>query len=135
MRISDLARHTGLTSRMLRYYEQQGLLHPQRSGNGYREYTKSDIDRAKMIRDLVNSSVPTRVIATVLEQHDSRNGHWTSTCDHIFADKLASDIEDLDSRIECLTRSRNALEDLRQHAQLPLRPSSGRPERSNSSAQ
>lgn len=120
MRISDLARHTGLSSRMLRYYEQQGLLHPQRSGNGYRDYTESDVDRAKMIRDLANSSVPTRVIATVLEQHDGQNGHWTSTCDHIFADQLASDIEDLDNRIACLTRSRNALDNLKRYTQSPL---------------
>ena len=115
MRIGDLSRQTGLTSRMLRYYEQQGPLHSQRSGNGYRDYTELDIDRAKMIRDLVNSSVPTRVIATVLEQHDGQNGHWTSTCDHIFANQLTHEITDLDSRIACLTRSRNALDDLRRH--------------------
>lgn len=120
MRIGDLSRQTGLSSRMLRYYEQQGLLHPQRSGNGYREYTESDVDRANMIRDLVSSSVPTRVIATVLEQHDGRNGRWTSTCDHIFADQLGSEIEDLDSRIACLTRSRNALDNLKRYTQSPL---------------
>lgn len=120
MRICDLSRHTGLTPRMLRYYEQQGLLRPQRSGNGYRDYTERDVDRAKMIRDLVSSSVPTRVIATVLDQHDGQGGRWTSTCDHIFADQLAHEINDLDSRIACLTRSRNALDDLRQHTQLPL---------------
>lgn len=30
MRIGDLSRQTGLSSRMLRYYEQEGLLHPTR---------------------------------------------------------------------------------------------------------
>ncbi|MFB4295042.1 MerR family transcriptional regulator [Actinomadura sp. NTSP31] len=38
MRIGELARKTGTTTRALRYYEEQGLLRPQRSANGYREY-------------------------------------------------------------------------------------------------
>ncbi|MEV4253686.1 MerR family transcriptional regulator [Spirillospora sp. NPDC049652] len=38
MRIGELARATGTTTRALRYYEEQGLLRSRRSANGYREY-------------------------------------------------------------------------------------------------
>ncbi|MEV5569743.1 MerR family transcriptional regulator [Spirillospora sp. NPDC052269] len=38
MRIGELARATGTTTRALRYYEEQCLLRSRRSANGYREY-------------------------------------------------------------------------------------------------
>lgn len=117
MRIGDLSGQTGLTSRMLRYYEQEGLLQPKRSANGYRDYSENDVERAKMIRDLVTSGVPTRLIPAVLDQRDGLQGRWTSNCDQVFADQLGSEIEDLDSRIACLTRSRNALDELLRLAQ------------------
>lgn len=112
MRIGDLSRQTGLSSRMLRYYEQEGLLHPTRGANGYREYTEDDVDRAKWIRDLVTSGVPTRLISIVIDQRDDREGRWTSNCDRVFAERLSTEIEDLDRRIACFTRSRHALDEL-----------------------
>ncbi|ABP53533.1 MerR family transcriptional regulator [Salinispora tropica] len=38
MRIGELSARTGASRRALRYYEEQGLLVPQREANGYREY-------------------------------------------------------------------------------------------------
>lgn len=38
MRIGELARRTGVSERMLRYYEQEGLLRPARTTSGYRDY-------------------------------------------------------------------------------------------------
>ncbi|WP_306216402.1 MerR family transcriptional regulator [Actinoplanes sp. RD1] len=38
MRIGELAHRTGVSRRALRYYEEQGLLVPQRTSNGYRAY-------------------------------------------------------------------------------------------------
>jgi DNA-binding transcriptional MerR regulator len=42
MRIGELARRAGTTTRALRFYESQGLLEAQRSANGYREYDEED---------------------------------------------------------------------------------------------
>jgi DNA-binding transcriptional MerR regulator len=42
MRIGDLARRAGTTTRALRFYESQGLIETQRSANGYREYGERD---------------------------------------------------------------------------------------------
>jgi MerR family regulatory protein len=36
LRIGELSRRTGVPTRMLRYYEEQDLLHPERDANGYR---------------------------------------------------------------------------------------------------
>ena len=43
MRIGELSRRTGVPERLLRYYEEQDLLHPQRLPSGYREYTEEDV--------------------------------------------------------------------------------------------
>ncbi|QCQ91794.1 MerR family transcriptional regulator [Rhodococcus sp. SGAir0479] len=112
MRIGELSRRTGLTPRMLRYYEQQGLLQPNRSANGYRDFSERDVERAQTIRDLVTSGVPTRLIPAVLDRRDGARVGWTGECDRILAGQLSSEIESLDSRIACLTRSRNALDEL-----------------------
>ncbi|CAN7390581.1 MerR family transcriptional regulator [Trinickia sp. LjRoot230] len=50
MRIGELARHTGVSERMLRYYEQEGLLKPRRTDSGYRDYGPEEIDTARHIR-------------------------------------------------------------------------------------
>ncbi|SFB41239.1 DNA-binding transcriptional regulator, MerR family [Amycolatopsis marina] len=43
MRIGELARRAGTTTRALRFYEAQGLLRARRSTNGYREYEEDDL--------------------------------------------------------------------------------------------
>jgi len=47
MRIGELSARTGVSVRMLRHYEKEGLLHPSRLASGYRAYTSADADRVK----------------------------------------------------------------------------------------
>ena len=49
MRIGELARKTGVSVRMLRYYERQGLLTPRRTAAGYRMYANGDTERVRRI--------------------------------------------------------------------------------------
>ena len=63
MRIGVLARETGVSERLLRYYEEQGLLRPARRSNGYREYAASDVVAVSHIRSLLAAGLPTAVIA------------------------------------------------------------------------
>ena len=53
MRIGELARRTGTSSRSLRYYEQQGLLATRRTAAGHRDYDESDLRLVHQIRDLL----------------------------------------------------------------------------------
>jgi len=57
VRIGELSRRTGVSVRLLRYYEEQGLLSPGRAGNGYREYRDGDVDVVRQIRTLLDDVI------------------------------------------------------------------------------
>ena len=46
MRIGELSKRTGVSSRSLRYYEEQGLLTSSRSDAGQRHYSDAPADLA-----------------------------------------------------------------------------------------
>jgi DNA-binding transcriptional MerR regulator len=48
--ISEVARRSGVPARTLRYYEEIGLLRPERTPSGYREYDERVFDRLTFIR-------------------------------------------------------------------------------------
>lgn len=51
MQIGEVAEHTGLSLRTIRYYEEVGLVVPSaRSQGGFRLYTEPDIDRLQLIK-------------------------------------------------------------------------------------
>ena len=52
MRIGELARRTGTTTRALRFYESAGLLPARRAANGYREYDEADFRMVSEIQTL-----------------------------------------------------------------------------------
>lgn len=41
---NEIQNKTGLTRKAIEYYEEKGLIHPQKSENGYRDYTKDDLE-------------------------------------------------------------------------------------------
>jgi len=53
MRIGELARLAGTSTRSLRYYEEQGLLATRRAANGHREYDENDLRLVQEIRSLL----------------------------------------------------------------------------------
>lgn len=108
MRIGEVSRRTGVAARMLRYYEEQGLLRPGRHPNGYRDYTHTDLEQVATIRDLGGAGVPTRFIKIVLDRQAGATA-WTSRCDDILAGMVRDQIADLDAKIACLTTSKDAL--------------------------
>ncbi|GLW67191.1 MerR family transcriptional regulator [Actinomadura rubrobrunea] len=57
MRIGELAKASGVSTRALRYYEQRGLLKPRRQENGYRDYDESAVTRVRNIRALLDAGL------------------------------------------------------------------------------
>ncbi|GAA3586483.1 MerR family transcriptional regulator [Amycolatopsis ultiminotia] len=73
MRIGELARLTGTTTRALRFYEAEGLLPAGRAANGYREYDEDDlrlVAEIQTLRDVGFSLADTRPFVDCL-----RTGH------------------------------------------------------------
>ena len=58
MHIKDVEQRTGLSRANIRYYEQEGLVHPARRKNGYRDYSPDDLKTLLRIRLLRRLDVP-----------------------------------------------------------------------------
>lgn len=46
---SEIQKVTGLTRKAIEYYEDKGLIHPQKADNGYRYYSKNDLEILKKV--------------------------------------------------------------------------------------
>ncbi|MGX1364984.1 DNA-binding transcriptional MerR regulator [Streptomyces canus] len=66
MRIGELSRATGTSTRSLRYYEDQGLLSSHRRSNGYREYGEEAVRQVAFIQDLYRAGLPSQIIRDIL---------------------------------------------------------------------
>ncbi|MFH8681579.1 MerR family transcriptional regulator [Streptomyces lydicus] len=66
MLIGELSRRTGVSERLLRYYERTELIHSERRANGYREFGEHTVLTVRRIRALLAAGLPTRVIRQVL---------------------------------------------------------------------
>ncbi|WP_392957812.1 MerR family transcriptional regulator [Streptomyces sp. LN245] len=128
MRIGELSRVTGVSRRLLRYYEEQGLIVPDRSVNGYREYDERYADRVKQIRGLLAAGLSTRLIKQILPCLDKpRSIHFPDATPEMLA-LLTSERDKLTDRIEVLTRNRNAMTEYLAEVERHRAPAaSGRP--------
>ncbi len=70
MSIGYLAKQAGVSTRTLRHYEDLGLLHPKRSGNGYRSYTASDARTLCRIQAMKLCGLPLATIRSLLSDED-----------------------------------------------------------------
>ncbi|MGW3204063.1 MerR family transcriptional regulator [Streptomyces sp. NPDC001135] len=66
MLIGELSRRTGVSERLLRYYERTELISSGRRANGYREYDDQTVETVRRIRALLAAGLPTRIIRQVL---------------------------------------------------------------------
>jgi DNA-binding transcriptional MerR regulator len=108
MKIGELARRTGVSPRMLRYYEHQGLLQPQRRPSGYREYSDADVAVVRRVRQLLKAGLSTQTIIMVLPCVRDDGERLVPTCSDLVAE-LRAEQRRIESTIDDLTASRDAL--------------------------
>ena len=101
MRIGELSRRSRVTVRMLRYYEERGLVSPGRSSNGYRAYDESDVQRVALVSSLIRSGLPTRLILPILDPG--------AATDADLRPAVQAELARLDHNVSCLTMSRDAV--------------------------
>ncbi len=105
MKIGELSRRTGATTKTIRYYEEIRLLpSPPREANGYRSYDEEAVDRLLFIRDAQATGLTLAEVASILELR----GQGESTCSHVI-ELIERHLHDLDEHIKSLRRTRKKL--------------------------
>ena len=109
MQIGQVARAAGVSTKTLRYYEQEGLLvAPGRTTAGYRDYEPSVVDRVLFIRQAQAAGLTLRQIAEVLDVRDGGR----APCEHV-ATLVDDRLSDIDRRLAELRQTRRRLLGLR----------------------
>lgn len=68
MLIGEVSRRTGVSTRMLRYYDSHGLVTPShRTSGGYREYSRDDLGRLMKVESLRSLGMGVEEVRTALD--------------------------------------------------------------------
>ena len=78
MNIRDIEARLGIPRASVRYYEKEGLLHPRRGSNNYRDYSQEDLETLQKIRLLRELDMPIETIRAVQagERWSARRRCW-----------------------------------------------------------
>nr|WP_228506622.1 MerR family transcriptional regulator [Plantibacter sp. VKM Ac-2880] len=104
-----MSKRTGVAPRLLRYYEEQGLIAPRRLDNGYREYDSYLLERVVKIRGLLDAGIPTRIIGDMLPCLDQSQEIVVTDPDPELKAVLVREHERMAERILFLQHSHEAL--------------------------
>ncbi len=94
--IGTVMKLTDLTARQIRYYEEQGLIHPQRSESNRRMYSLNDMDTLLEIKDYLSDGLNMAGIKRLyeLKEEEKQNLHNKALTDadvrRIFYDEMLS---------------------------------------------
>jgi DNA-binding transcriptional MerR regulator len=108
MKIGDLARETGVSPRLLRYYEEQGLLAPYRTSAGHRVYAHNAPDHVRHIRSLLAAGLATSTIRELLPCVEGPGPAFQ----HCAAPMLMDHLKGMDDKISAMQQARSVLADL-----------------------
>ncbi|MFH9691277.1 MerR family transcriptional regulator [Streptomyces sp. NPDC017413] len=72
--IGELAEHTGVSVKTVRFYSDRGLLpEASRSAGGHRRYAPEAVERLRMIRSLRGLDLPVPEVRRILDEQDERS--------------------------------------------------------------
>jgi len=118
MKISDVARQTGLTVKSIRYYENIGLIPPpSRTQAGYRVFSPKDLHRLHFIRRARSLGFGVEECRQLLSLYDDR-----SRASADVKSVALNRISDIDHKIAALEDMRRILADLADQCQGDDRP-------------
>lgn len=106
MKIGELAQRSGVSVRALRYYEEQGLLSPERTPSGQRRYSEDTVEVVRLFQQFYAAGLSSRAIATLLPCVN--NGRTTATQRRM----LRAERDRLATKVEELTRTLDRLDQL-----------------------
>ena len=117
MNIGEVARRSGLPAKTIRYYEDIGLVRPQRSANGYRAFRDSDIHKLAFLGRARALGFTIEDCRTLLALWEDKN---RASAD---VRRLAVDhLDRIEEKIAALEAMRDTLADLVRTCQGDARP-------------
>lgn len=72
MLLNEIVKEVGMTKRAIKYYEEKGLLSVKKDNNGYRNYTKEDVETLKKISIYRKLGICIDDIKKLLETNDKK---------------------------------------------------------------
>ena len=107
MNIGDASERSGLPAKTIRYYEEIGLVRPDRGDNGYRDYREADIHKLRFLQRARGLGFSVEECRQLLALYEDRNR--ASADVRLMASAKLSEI---DRKIRELTGLRRTLETL-----------------------
>lgn len=118
MNIGEVAKSSGVSAKMIRHYEESGLIRPAtRTDSNYRVYTTRDVDVLRFVRRARHLGFSTKQISALLalwEDHDRPSSEVKQL--------VKRHVDDLDERIRELVEMRDTLQYLSHHCKGDHRP-------------
>ena len=104
MRMSEVARRTGVSIRSLRYYEQKRLLRARRLSNGYRDLDEEVVKRVQMIQIYLGLGLTTEQIEEILNcTETSPSPHPLPVCEEELLTLYQGKLQDIEHQMVVLT--------------------------------
>jgi DNA-binding transcriptional MerR regulator len=108
MKIQELAQHTGVSAKTIRYYEEIGILPPPaRAENNYREYGEQDVERLRFVAGARRLDLSLEEIREILDLRDRREAPCRT-----LLERLAQKADEIAERIQALQRLEGELRQL-----------------------
>ena len=113
-RVGEVAEQLGLTLRTLKYYEELGLVAPQRTDSRYRLYTDADVQRLERIRRMRAMGLSLRTIQTIFSHPQERDAEGRQVLAPSSLQVLEHDLsQQLQALSERITAAEKELRDAR----------------------
>ena len=118
MNIGQAAKSSGVSAKMIRYYEEIGLISPAgRTASNYRVYDADSVNRLRFVRRSRNLGFSLEETGSLLALWRDRSR--ASADVHRIAQ---AHVDDLEKRIEAMQAMRRTLQNLLQHCHGDARP-------------
>lgn len=109
MRISEAAAQVGVPAHRLRHYEATGLVVPDRTGAGYRDYSAEHVARARQVRALLDAGFTARDVTLMLPCMEPRPA--PELCCEVTRARLVERLGEIRERRQQLEVTEGALAD------------------------
>ena len=111
MRIGELSQRVGITPKVIRHYNERGLISSRRTAHGHRNYNKDDLERLQLVIKLRKLDFGLGEIRELLSRF--RNGQFQGRAEEIQA-RLEKRLAQVHAKQSALTEIEVWLERLRE---------------------